>query len=268
MVVLKRVPEGATLPPPRCLQAKDLLSKTSRATKGSIVLTCWQKTNFVGEKHLLLKKAVLASLRPSSFVRHFSSQVIRGLEELGPAYVGLHLRLEADAAAGGISRKIPPHQILSFLKKHKLNNRTVLYVASGGFKGKEEVLEDWGNRFILRTKESFLPNINEILPERELRAAVEFDVLRSSKTLLGHGCSSMTTIITQVRCFSSNSNSSAAYYFDEHFNKGTKPHCKEAIWNGNTSIRLSDKSTKPFVWIGNLAGSGTQKVPCLPRSKI
>ena len=151
---------------------------------------------------------------------------------------------------------------------HKLSNQPVLYVASGGFEGKDRVLKEWGRLFTLRTKEDFIPDINQLLPERELRAALEFDVLRSSEILYGHGCSSMTTIITQIRCFSPDSNSTATYYFDEHFTQGTKPFCSEQIWNGNKAIQLTTKTTKPFVWIGKLAGSGLRKVPCLPRSKI
>lgn len=266
IIVLKKIPEGVTLPAPRCIQVRDV---TGRQLRTHTTLGCWQKQNFIGVAALHLKKNTLASLKPSSFVRHFSGKIVEGLRELAPTYVAIHLRLEADAVAGGISRPIDPQHVLKLLAKdHKLPNTTVLYVAAGGFKGKEQVMKEWGKRFVLRTKEIFVPEINTVLPERELRAAVEFDVLRSSQILFGHSCSSMSTIATQVRCFSALSQSSTAYYFDEHNTKSSQPKCGESIWNGKMAVRLHEKAPKPFKFIGNLAGSGLRKVPCVPRSKI
>lgn len=268
LVVLKRLPPGFKLPKPSCLHVRELGAKKGRRGAQTVSLDCWQKANFIGVHALELKKAVVSSLRPSPFIRHFSEPIIAGLLQLGPSYTAVHLRLEADAVAGGISRKIDPQEVFRLLLQHNLPNTTVLYIAAGGFKGKQELMEEWGKRFILRTKEAFVPNINEILPEREFRAAVEFDVLRSSHILFGHGCSSMTTIATQIRCFSEFSKSSAAYYFDEHNTKGSQPHCGESIWNGKMAVRLTEKAQRPFVSIGSLKGSGLKRVPCLPRSKI
>ena len=270
MIILKQVPEGVKVPKPSCIHLRDLQGKKVKGKQAvrTVALNCWQKANFIGLHALQLKKSVLASLRPSAFVKHFSGPIIDGLKALAPTYVAVHLRLEADAVAGGISRKITPEEVFDLLLRHKLPNTTALYVAAGGFKGKETVMENWGKRFILRTKEHFVPNINTVLPEREFRAAVEFDVLRSSDILFGHGCSSMTTIVTQMRCFSDSSTSSSAYYFDEHNSKSAVPHCPESIWNGKLAIRLTEKAQKPFVSIGKLTGSGMKKVPCYPRSKI
>jgi hypothetical protein len=108
MVVLKRIPEATNkLPAASCIQARDVVRNPARSIKGSIVLNCWQKANFVGKKALLLKKSVMGSLRAAPFIKGLSSIIIKGLKQLAPTFAGLHLRLEADATAGGISRSCP-----------------------------------------------------------------------------------------------------------------------------------------------------------------
>ena len=165
-------------------------------------LKCWLKANFIGQASLLLTKHVLSSLQSSSFIKHFSSTILSGLRYIKPTFFGLHLRLEADAVTGGISRTVNPTDILKLLTSgHNLSMSSLLYVASGGFRGKSQLLDSWSKHFIVRSKNSFIPTIDYLLPEREIRAAVEFDVLREANKFVGHGCSSMSTILTQVRCF-------------------------------------------------------------------
>lgn len=265
MIVLKRLPSGLAVPSPTCYQAKHLLVTNF---KGALHLGCWQKQNFIGRAALQLKRSVLGSLRPSTFVRYFSRPIVKSLNTI-LNHTAIHLRLEADAVAGGISRKINHREVLHLLaQEHFLPKTTVLYLAVGGFENKQSVLDEWRNNFVLRTKEDFWPAINEVIPEREVRAAIEFDVLRSSQVFFGHSCSSMSTILTQVRCFTKPGKKHITYYYDEHNTKGSKPKCEECIWNGRSAVRMSEKSWRPYSYIGHLKGSGLRKVPCVPRSKI
>ena len=254
------------------------LSATAKKQLGKkqvIRNTCWRKAFFIGPKSTAIKQAVISNLKFSGEVRKYSDTILRNItDSFRLPFMGLHLRMERDAV-GVISRNLEPGALFKLLvKEHKLPKGTRLYIACSNFPEKDNVLKMFATHFEVLTKEKAIANIQEIVPRRESRSAVEFAVLMNSTVFFGHGCSSMTNMVVQMRCFQSTAK--MAFVYDEHWTKGNVPFCKEHWWNGHEAFIMSEKqrilaSQKSFSRanrkLKTLKGTGLRQLPCMPRSK-
>ena len=269
-------PETSCLPSASFDTGLSAGAKKVIGTRQVVRNTCWRKAFFIGPKATGIKRAVIANLRFSQDVKKYSDAILRNITaNFHLPFIGLHLRMERDAV-GVISRELKPGALFKLLAhEHKLPRGTRLYIAAGNFPGKDEVLKMFATHFEVLTKEQVIPNVDEIIPRREARSAVEFAVLINSTVFFGHGCSSMTNMVIQMRCFSPSS-SHKAYVYDEHWTKGNVPYCKEHWWNGHEAFIMNERqrllAVKKAVTSGNrklktLKGTGLRPVPCLARSK-
>eukprot|EP00192_Tetraselmis_astigmatica_P012779 CAMPEP_0117694286 /NCGR_PEP_ID=MMETSP0804-20121206/27366_1 /TAXON_ID=1074897 /ORGANISM="Tetraselmis astigmatica, Strain CCMP880" /LENGTH=422 /DNA_ID=CAMNT_0005507963 /DNA_START=164 /DNA_END=1428 /DNA_ORIENTATION=+ len=215
-------------------------AKKQLGKKQVIRNTCWRKAFFIGPKAAAIKQAVIQTLKFSQDVRKYSDAILHNItNSFQLPFMGLHLRMERDAV-GVISRQLDAGALFKLLvKEHKLPQGTRLYIACSNFPGKDDVLKMFATHFEVLTKEQAIPNIGDIVPRREARSAVEFAVLMNSTVFFGHGCSSMSNMVIQMRCFQSSAKKAFAY--DEHWTKGNVPFCKEHWWNGHEAFIMNEK---------------------------